>query len=236
MSHHAAKIVTREQGRNAANHRPQDTATPPVCSMMLRDMIEAVRKKLQNLADLQADLERRAQIAKQKATKLEAEIKANIEKAQQEKLAKDQALNLEKQKQLEEKALKASIIQMIKQHKITDFAGDVAYQFIDENKIDEKNRTAVINQVVTGSSQSTSYCCGSARKLHDGAWLINWGGKFDQSRATLANGVSSTVLPSGVATRILVRPMNVFSYRVIPYYLNNEQLNRFREDLATREK
>ncbi len=65
----------------------------------------------------------------------EAEIKANIEKAQQEKLAKDQALNLEKQKQLEEKALKASIIQMIKQHKITDFAGDVAYQFIDENKI-----------------------------------------------------------------------------------------------------
>lgn len=24
---------------------------------------------------------------------------------------------------------------MIKQHKITDFAGDVAYQFIDENKI-----------------------------------------------------------------------------------------------------
>ena len=33
------------------------------------------------------------------------------------------------------KALKASIIQMIKQHKIVDFAGDVAYQFIDENKI-----------------------------------------------------------------------------------------------------
>jgi hypothetical protein len=50
----------------------------------------------------------------------------------------------------------------------------------------------------------------------------------------LANGVSSTVLPSGVATRIMVRPSNVFSYRVIPYYLNREQLNMFRNDLINR--
>ncbi|NUF85965.1 DUF2058 domain-containing protein, partial [Acinetobacter seifertii] len=82
----------------------------------------------------------------------EAEIKANIEKAQKEKLAKDQALNLEKQQQLEEKALKASIIQMIKQHKITDFAGDVAYQFIDENKIKKVYLSQqVYNALVTGS-------------------------------------------------------------------------------------
>ena len=82
----------------------------------------------------------------------EAEIKANIEKAQQEKLAKDQALNLEKQKQLEEKALKASIIQMIKQHKITDFAGDVAYQFIDENKIKKVYiNQQIYNALVAGS-------------------------------------------------------------------------------------
>ncbi|NBO79492.1 MAG: hypothetical protein EBV27_07710 [Actinobacteria bacterium] len=73
-------------------------------------------------------------------------------------------------------------------------------------KIDEKKMEAEITRVVTGSSQSSSYCCGSARELEDGSWLINWGGKFDQSRATLANGVSSTVLPTGVATRILVRP------------------------------
>lgn len=82
----------------------------------------------------------------------EAEIKANIEKAQKEKLAKDQALNLEKQQQLEEKALKASIIQMIKQHKITDFAGDVAYQFIDENKVKKVYLSQqVYNALVTGS-------------------------------------------------------------------------------------
>ncbi|MFM9129805.1 MAG: hypothetical protein ACKOMW_00895, partial [Actinomycetes bacterium] len=83
-------------------------------------------------------------------------------------------------------------------------------------------------------SQSTSYCCGSARELKDGAWLVNWGGKFDQARGVLANGVSSTVLPNGVATRIMVRPMNVFSYRVIPYYLANQQLNLFRQDLINR--
>ena len=101
-------------------------------------------------------------------------------------------------------------------------------------KIDEKKMEAEITRVVTGSSQSTSYCCGSARELNDGSWLINWGGKFDQARATLANGVSSTVLPTGVATRIMVRPSNVFAYRVIPYYLNNEQLNLFRQDLINR--
>ncbi len=82
----------------------------------------------------------------------EAEIKANIEKAQKEKLAKDQALNLEKQQQLEEKALKASIIQMIKQHKISNFAGDVAYQFIDENKVKKVYLSQqVYNALVTGS-------------------------------------------------------------------------------------
>ncbi len=65
----------------------------------------------------------------------DAELKAEIDRAKQEKLAKDQALNLEKQKILEEKALKASIIQMIKQHKVENTEGDIAYQFIDENKI-----------------------------------------------------------------------------------------------------
>jgi hypothetical protein len=94
---------------------------------------------------------------------------------------------------------------------------------------------AEIIKVVTGSSQSTSYCCGSARELNDGSWLINWGGKLDQSRGTLANGVSSTVLPNGVATRIMVRPANVFAYRVIPYYLQKNQLELFRQDLVNRD-
>ena len=100
--------------------------------------------------------------------------------------------------------------------------------------IDEKNKKAKITHVITGSSQSISSCCGTARELKDGAWLVNWGGKVDQQRGTFANGVSSTVLPNGVATRILVRPTNVFSYRVIPYYLTNDQINIFRNDLINR--
>ena len=100
--------------------------------------------------------------------------------------------------------------------------------------IDEKNMSAKISRVITGSSQSISSCCGTARQLKDGAWLVNWGGKLDQQRGTFANGVSSTVLPNGVATRILVRPTNVFAYRVIPYYLGREQLNMFRNDLINR--
>ena len=100
--------------------------------------------------------------------------------------------------------------------------------------IDEKNMKAKITHVVTGSSQSISSCCGTARELKDGAWLVNWGGKLDQQRGTFANGVSSTVLPNGVATRILVRPTNVFSYRVIPYYLTSDQVNIFRNDLINR--
>ena len=100
--------------------------------------------------------------------------------------------------------------------------------------IDERNKKATIEQVITGSSQSISTCCGSARQLKDGAWMINWGGKFDAISGGFANGVSSTVLENGVATRILLRPANVFSYRVIPYYLTKEQINLFRQDLINR--
>jgi len=82
----------------------------------------------------------------------DAALKAEIDRAKQEKLAKDQALNLEKQKILEEKALKASIIQMIKQHKVKDINGDVTYQFIDEGKIKKVYLSQqVYNALVSGS-------------------------------------------------------------------------------------
>lgn len=82
----------------------------------------------------------------------DAVLKAEIDRAKQEKLAKDQALNLEKQKILEEKALKASIIQMIKQHKVKEINGDVTYQFIDEGKIKKVYLSQQIyNALVSGS-------------------------------------------------------------------------------------
>lgn len=82
----------------------------------------------------------------------DAQIKAEIERAKQEKLAKDQALDSEKQRILEQKALKASIIQMIKQHKVGQTEGDVAYQFIDENKIKKIYiNQQIYNALVSGS-------------------------------------------------------------------------------------
>ena len=82
----------------------------------------------------------------------EAELKAQIEKTQQEKLAKDQALSLEKKQVLEQKALKASVIQMISHHKIKDTDGDVTYQFIDESKIKKVYiNQQIYNALVAGS-------------------------------------------------------------------------------------
>ena len=82
----------------------------------------------------------------------EAELKAKIEKDQQEKLAKDQALSLEKKLALEEKTLRASVIQMISHHKIKETDGDVTYQFIDDSKIKKVYiNQQIYNALVSGS-------------------------------------------------------------------------------------
>lgn len=97
-------------------------------------------------------LSKQAQHEQRTGQSNEAELKAELEKAQQEKLAKDQALNLEKQRQLEEKALKASIVQMINQHKIRDTDGEISYQFIDEDKIKKVYiNQQIYNALVAGS-------------------------------------------------------------------------------------
>lgn len=75
------------------------------------------------------------QHAKRKGEQTDAEIKQALAEAQAKKLEKDQQLNQERQRLLEEKTLKANIIQMIKQHQLTNTTGDVTYQFIDQSKI-----------------------------------------------------------------------------------------------------
>lgn len=82
----------------------------------------------------------------------QADLKASIEQSQLEKQNKDQQLNAEKQRQLEEKTLKANIIQMIGQHKIRNTDGDMVYQFIDENKIKKVYlNQQVYNALVNGT-------------------------------------------------------------------------------------
>ena len=82
----------------------------------------------------------------------EAELKAKIEKDQQEKLAKDQALSLEKKLALDEKTLRASVIQMISHHKIKEIDGDVTCQFIDDSKMKKVYiNQQIYNALVSGS-------------------------------------------------------------------------------------
>ncbi len=97
-------------------------------------------------------LSKQAQHEQRTGLSNEAELKAKIEQDQQQKQAKDQALNLEKKRQLDEKALLASIIQMIGQHKIKDFDGENIYQFIDDGKIKKVYiNQQVYNALVSGS-------------------------------------------------------------------------------------
>jgi hypothetical protein len=71
-------------------------------------------------------------------------------------------------------------------------------------EINTKRRTAKLLESIVDPSVTTSMCCGSARKLENGDWLIGWGG----------NGVASLLSPSGqLISRFTID--DVFSYRTI---------------------
>ncbi|HHS99827.1 MAG TPA: DUF2058 domain-containing protein [Thiomicrospira sp.] len=52
-------------------------------------------------------------------------------KAAQQKAEKDRQLNLERKQQQDKKALKAEVAQIIKSNQVTDYKGDIAYNFAD---------------------------------------------------------------------------------------------------------
>lgn len=91
------------------------------------------------------------QHSKRTGEQTDAEVKQALAEAQAKKLEKDQQLNQEKQRLLEEKTLKANILQMIRQHQITDISGDITYQFIDQAKVKKMYITQKLyDQVVAG--------------------------------------------------------------------------------------
>ena len=91
------------------------------------------------------------QHAKRTGEQTDAEVKQALAEAQRKKLQKDQQLNLEKQRALEEKTLKANIIQMLKQHRLKETDGDLAYQFVDNGKIKKIYITQKLyDQIVAG--------------------------------------------------------------------------------------
>lgn len=91
------------------------------------------------------------QHSKRTGEQTDAEVKQALAEAQAKKLEKDQQLNQEKQRLLEEKTLKANIIQMIRQHQIIDISGDIGYQFIDQSKVKKLYITQKLyDQIVAG--------------------------------------------------------------------------------------
>ncbi len=80
-------------------------------------------------------LSKQTQHAKRTGDSEDIEIKKSVAEAQAKKIEKDQKLNQEKQQILEQKMLKANIVQMIKQHQIPETQGEVTYQFVDDSKV-----------------------------------------------------------------------------------------------------
>ena len=72
--------------------------------------------------------------------------------------------------------------------------------------IDAKRRTATLQESISDPRVGPSLCCGSARKLANGDWLIGWGG----------NGLSSLLTPHGQLVSSLSFD-DVFSYRTVPF-------------------
>ncbi len=96
-------------------------------------------------------ISKQAEHAKRTGDSDSAAAKKALAEAQAKKLEKDQKLNQEKQRALEEKTRKANIIQMIKQHQLTDTQGDIAYQFVDDTKIKKIYITQKLyDQIVAG--------------------------------------------------------------------------------------
>lgn len=96
-------------------------------------------------------ISKQADHAKRTGDSESLEAKKALAEAQAKKLEKDQKLNQEKQRVLEEKMLKANIVQMIKQHQIMDTNGEVSYQFVDNAKVKKISVTQKLyDQIVVG--------------------------------------------------------------------------------------
>lgn len=96
-------------------------------------------------------ISKQTQHAKRTGNASDAEVKKAVAEAQAKKIEKDQLLNREKQQALEQKTLKANVIQMIKQHQLTDTQGEVSYQFVDDAKVKKIDITQKLyDQIVAG--------------------------------------------------------------------------------------
>ena len=120
--------------------------------IMAKNALQAQLLKAGLVDDKKAKkISKQAQHAKRTGDAAATESKKALAAAQAEKAEKDLKLNQQKQQQLEEKTLHANIIQMIKQHQITETDGEVSYQFVDDTKIKKIYTTQKLyEQIVAG--------------------------------------------------------------------------------------
>ena len=74
--------------------------------------------------------------------------------------------------------------------------------------IDEVERTATVVEVVSDPERTSSNCCGSARKLDSGGWLMSWGNNPN-------NGMVAEYASDGSRVFKLSFP-NATTYRAFP--------------------
>ncbi|MES1965493.1 DUF2058 domain-containing protein [Psychrobacter sp. AH5] len=119
---------------------------------MAKNALQAQLLKAGLVDSKKADkITKQAKHAKRTGDTAALEAKKALAAAQAEKAEKDLKLNQQKQQLLEEKMLHANIIQMIKQHQITDTDGEVSYQFVDNSKIKKLHTTQKLyEQIVAG--------------------------------------------------------------------------------------
>lgn len=73
-------------------------------------------------------------------------------------------------------------------------------------RIDTKRRIATLVEQVTYPTVTTSFCCGSARRLPHGHWLVDWGGR----------SLITEIAPGGRHLLTLKIADHLFSYRAQP--------------------
>ena len=61
-------------------------------------------------------------------------------------------------------------------------------------RIDEQNGTATLLESISDPAVSVSYCCGSARRLDNGQWLISWAAKNNPIGGYEPNGQRTFLL------------------------------------------
>ncbi|MCU1354388.1 MAG: hypothetical protein JWM05_3597 [Acidimicrobiales bacterium] len=82
--------------------------------------------------------------------------------------------------------------------------------------LDLTARTATLVEQLTDPKTNLSRCCGSARKLSGGNWVMNWGLTTGGLKTGYSNSIVTEMTPSGTRVFGLSFQDSFFTYRAIP--------------------